>query len=510
MKKWIGVNIIIIFMVILLGKIISLLRNIVISYYFGTSTTSDAYFAANNIPSIIYLAFISSYLVLLIPEHDKIKINNGLVAANKFVSRYLTFVVAVSLSLSILCYFFIEILIEVVAPNFNRETKELASSLGRILVLSFPFTAICLSLAAISSTHNKFYAQHIIPIFSGVFTILGLYLFVGQYGIYSLAVAGVLATVIQVVIQILISRSHFKYSFQKRLLDSNIKSMSILVLPIFVGYSIDQINLLANSIISSGLGTGSLSALTYAQNIQLTILGTVTTAMITVLYPRMSKLSSENKTEDLVKTTWTGIKYLIIILLPVTFYLAINVESLVKIVYFRGKFDELALTQTSNILLFYLINILLISTREFIVRYYYLFKRTTFPMIAGVISVFINIILSYMLVADFGVSGLSFANLIATLLSLLLLIGVLFAKREVLQISQDARQFFFHIFISMMLISAFHFSIKNHIHSENAIAFGSWFIVYLIIFYAILLLIRQREAVQTFSIIKSKFIYAKK
>lgn len=509
MKNLIGLNILLVFIIIFLGKIISFLKNIFISFYFGATDISDAYFAANNISSILYLAFISSYLVLLIPEYDKFRKNKGQQEATDFLSKYLTFTTIVSIFLSLVCLLFIKPLIEFIAPHFDEKTKYIATSLGKILVLSFPFTAISLSLAATSTTYGKFYAQHIIPIFSGLLVIASLYFFVEQFGIYVLVLAGLSATLLQTMIQIYLSKSYFKYKFNFPIIDENIKNMTILVLPIFLGTLVEQLNLLANSIISSGLAKGSLSALNYAQTIQLTIIGTLTTAVLTVLYPKMSKLTSENRTADVIKTTWLGIKYLLLALTPIIIYFSINTTALIKAVYFRGSFNETALLQTSNILFYYLISIIFVSLREFIIRVYYLAGRTTFPMVIGAIAVFTNILLSYLFVAKLGAPGLSLANLVATFASVILL--MLYLKVDLSYLYKDFKVFVMQLLSASFLVLVFHFSLGKYVTPNGIIDLFLYLIVDVTIFYGCLLFLKQSEVSHFYTSMKNKIsIYVNK
>jgi len=151
-----------------------------------------------------------------------------------------------------------------------------------------------------------------------------------------------------------------------------------------------------------------------------------------------------------------------------------------------------------------------LSIKEFITRFYYLSSRTTFPMFAGVISVLINIFFSYKLVADFGVAGLSLANLIATCLGLTLLAAPLLLRNKMYKITKDVKIFLLKICTSFLLMLFFHLSIHKYINSGTMLLFTAWLIAYSFVFYLILLLIRQQDAVQIFSYTWNKFFYVQK
>lgn len=498
MKSNTRLNILIVILIILSGKAISFARSLLMSYYFGATSVTDAYFVAFNTPSIIYSALISSYLLLLVPQYDKIWTRSGVWEANNFLSKFITFITLISLVMSVIFFIFIGNLIGILAPEFNETSKNLAIDLGVILIISFPFTAISQSLAVISTVHNKFYAQHIIPIFSGIFVISCLFFFVKQYGIFVLAISALVANMIQVPIQIYIARGYFSYSVENKiLLDRNIRAISLLVFPVFFSNSIEQLNSIVNTILSSKAAEGSLSALNYAQTIQLTLLGVFTTAIITVMYPRMSKLSSLNKTEELISVTWKSIKYLILLITPVIVYFTLNVGSLVSIIFTRGAFTDFAASQTSSILLFLLLNIFFISIREFIIRYYYVSGRTLPPMYSGIISVTINIILSFILVNKYGVSGLSLANLLATVIGVIFLLSFPDIRKKFSPLNKDIKVFFFKLFSAVAVVIIFHKSIIIFFDTTEFSIFLFFFILYTCLFYILLLLFRQKEITES-------------
>lgn len=490
---------------IVLGKLCSFVRDIIISSQFGSTYQTDAYFAANNIPSIIFTAIISSYLVLLIPTYKKIQVQQGIHESNLFVSRILNIFIVLSIPLSVIGFLFIEELIYAVAPGFDVKTMSLAIVLGKILILSFPFSSATTILATISNANNKFFAPHIIPLTSSVFVIVGILLFSDKYGIKTVAVSGVLAFVLQLFIQILISRRHFKYSIKAKFLDKHIKKMTWLIMPVFLSFSIDQINLLINSIICSGLPQGSLSSLNYAQRLQATINGTLSMAVITVIYPIISKLLAQNKYEELTQIMAKSLRGVFFVLFPVIVFLAFHTKDFVTLVYFRGKFNVRALDQTSSVFFYYSINVLFISLREIILRLYYIKNNTKIPFITSAVSLIVNVVLSLILVRYLQVAGLALANLIATLISALILFYLI---DKTINISLTINHILILLkknILPLLLFILYHIWIEIYIDFETIfLPFVLLFLLSLVIYFILLLIFKQKEAIAIFRFIKSK------
>lgn len=483
-----------VFLLIIFGKLLSFVRDIFVSKIFGSDFHTDAYFVANNIPSILFAAIISSFLVMVTPIYSKILSDKGKNEADIFISKLINLFLIFTIVLSVISYFNMHILIKVVGTGFDSKTTIEAIRMGKILVLSFPFSSLTLILATVSIIQNKFYALHIIPILSSILTLIGIIYFSDNFGIYSLVWSGLIAFVLQSFIQIYISRNDFAYSFNFKFNDKNIKEILWLVLPIFLGYSVDQINLLVNTNISSGLDEGSLSNLNYAQRLQATIIGTVSTACITVIYPLISKYYAENKIKEFINLIKRGILSVTIILLPLIIFLVLNSKSLVSIVYYRGNFDEKALESTSEIFMYYALSVLLISIREILLRVFYIKNDVKTPLMISLLSLVINIVMSFLLVKSFGVSGLALANLIATFSSFVILYfsfsKKLNLKIDVKKIQLKTFQLLIPtIFLTILIgIQSYYFDIKS-----NIIIFISLLILNYLIYFMFLLFFKQEE-----------------
>ncbi|MCG8219888.1 murein biosynthesis integral membrane protein MurJ [Tenacibaculum finnmarkense] len=498
-------NSIIVLVLIALGKGLSFFRDIIVSYYFGATGNTDAYFAANSVPSLLFTALISSYLVLLIPTYKNIQVKSGVEAANKFGSGLINFILLASILLSAIGFFSMEYLIKLVAPGFDDKTHELALNLGKILVLSFPFSSVTTILANISNANKKYYATQIIPIFSSLFLIIGLYFFAPTYGIYTLATVGVVAFIFQLIIQIIISKKHFHYKVKTAFFDKHIKKMTILALPILLGYSIDQINLLVNSIICSGLPEGNLSALSYAQRLQFTLIGTISTAIITVVYPIMSELVARNDTKKIIILINKSIRAIILIMLPVAIFFAINSKLVIRVIFNRGSFDDAAVNLTSSVFFFYAINVLILSVREFLLRIFYVYNNTKQPLISSGVSIILNVVLSFVFVRFLGVQGLSLANLLATIVSIIVLILFLIQK-DFIQIKLSVLgEFVLKLILPIMVFVLMQFGIYNYINITNKyILLLVVFFPSIVLYVIMLFVVKQKEAIFLLDKLKNK------
>ncbi|WDC85906.1 lipid II flippase MurJ [Caloramator sp. mosi_1] len=72
-----------------------------------------------------------------------------------------------------------------------------------------------------------------------------------------------------------------------------------MALPAILGVSVNQLNGLVDRTIASKVAEGGISALNFANKLQLFIFGIFVTSISTVLYPTLSKMAAELNYEGL-------------------------------------------------------------------------------------------------------------------------------------------------------------------------------------------------------------------
>ncbi|WP_198265338.1 hypothetical protein [sulfur-oxidizing endosymbiont of Gigantopelta aegis] len=60
------------FILLILGKLITLAKDIVLSSFYGVSWQADAYFIANGVPLLVFSAFYSTIPLVFLPAYNKI------------------------------------------------------------------------------------------------------------------------------------------------------------------------------------------------------------------------------------------------------------------------------------------------------------------------------------------------------------------------------------------------------------------------------------------------------
>jgi putative peptidoglycan lipid II flippase len=150
---------------IFLSRISGFVRQSVLAHYFGTSAVADALTAGLRIPNILQNLLGEGVLsASFIPVYSKMLGEGDEVADLLAWAVGALLAVFVSL-LVVLGVAFTPYLIEVVAPGFSAEKRELTIAIVRIV---FPGTGILVMSAwclGVLNSHHRFFASYIAPVF---------------------------------------------------------------------------------------------------------------------------------------------------------------------------------------------------------------------------------------------------------------------------------------------------------------------------------------------------------
>ncbi len=210
--------------------------------------------------------------------------------------------------------------------------------------------------------------------------------------------------------------------------EEGLRRIGVLVIPILIGSSIQQINVIIDRILASRLNEGSIAALNFSNRLSTFIMGLFSVAIGSIFYTTMSKYSSSGQ-EELFKTMLRyTINILTLLIIPATVGLIVLRTPVVQIVFQRGLFDHSATALTSTALLYFTIGMLGFTLRDALSSAFYSKKDTKTAMINGAIAVALNIVFSILLVPYMGLGGLALGTSLSGIIGTILLMISLHRK----------------------------------------------------------------------------------
>jgi putative peptidoglycan lipid II flippase len=491
---------------IIIGKVVAFGKDITISSFFGAGLETDAFFIALNITSILFIAFYSTVSLVFLPLYTEQKIKSTTKETNVFVSNIINLYLLLSLSIMLLSIIFAPQIIEIVNSSSNILNKNLSIDLLRIMALSFLFSIFISFMTSIQLSNNQYLYIHFTPIINNSIIALAIILFAPKYGIYVPAIAGVIAWVIQVPFHKWITRKNFRYSFYLDLKDKNLQKMGFLFLPAFLGISIDQANIMVDTVLASSLQEGSVSALNYSNRLISFSSGIFVMAIMSIMYPMFSKYVVNEEIDKLGQAIQKSMRLLLLVMVPITAIILVYNQEIVSIVFQRGKFDTAATTTTASVFFFYGLGIIFLALRELFNKVFYAQKNTKIPLLISFIAVSINIILSIIFVKSMGVEGLAFASSISLFVYVILQILILknkIGKEFYYGMISYTAKLLFSIAIAIVLMWKY----KKFDYFENIyLSFISGILLGFLTYIIILFFMKNEDITKIYMLLKSKIV----
>jgi putative peptidoglycan lipid II flippase len=281
--------------------------------------------------------------------------------------------------------------------------------------------------------------------------------------------------------------------------------MVLIALPIIMGTSVNEINVLVNRTLASGLAVGGISALNYANRLNGFVQGLFVASISTVMYPMISKMAAENNLKGLKGYVSEAISMINLLVIPATIGAMIFSKEIVALLFGRGAFTAEAIDMTANALFYYSLGMIAFGLRDILSRAFYALQDTKTPMINATIGVAINIILNIVLSRFLGIGGLAFATSIAGVVSAILMFVTLRKKLGPFGLKEIIRSFLKISIASVLmgLIAYGSFWLLGQLVSENLallLAIGVGALTYAVFIY----FMKIPEVDRTLDVLKKK------
>lgn len=413
---------IVLMMIILTSKITGFFRDIVLAQTFGAGQITDAYLTALNIPVVLFDGISAALGTTFIPIYFKIKSSKGEEEVNKFTSNILNIILIISILFVILGILFAPYIVKIFAVGFKGEVFNLTVSYSKILIFSMIFIAINGLVSSYLVASGNVYISGAITIPFNIFVIIAI-MIAATTDSYIMVYGTLIAYIAQLVFQLpLLIKKGYKHKLIINLKDENIRQILFLVIPVFLGSYINQINAVVNRTLASTLDSGSITALNYANKLNMFAVGVIAVAISTIMYPILSKLASDGNKKLFKINLSKSINMIVIIMIPIMVIMTTFSTEIVKILFEEGSFNSHDTYLTSTALFFYSIGILAYGLKELLAKSFYSLQDTKTPVRNATISVVINIILSIILSKVMGIGGLALASSISAMTTTLLLL----------------------------------------------------------------------------------------
>lgn len=410
----------------LLSQLAALAKQVLVAAQFGTSVEMDRYLAALAIAWLVRMWVSLPIKQTLIPMFRHDMAQRGEASAWARMSVLLNNTGLVLLVLALLVALAAPVLVDLVAPGFNDESEGRATWLVRILVLSIVFAGLQNVLAQILFSYRRFLLPGIAGALENVVAIAVLLVMGGAWGVTGLAVAVVLGTFAQLLVQLPVLWWHRRaYTLRVDLRDPAMKEMTRLSVPLMITAGGSELGRIVDRVFASLLAVGSLSALAFAHRLVAAANNLFIDALQQATFPHFTQLSAEARYEKLSRELFRYLRLILFVAVPLGAGLLVTADLVVRAVYARGAFDETSVRLTAQALVLYALGLPAVAAVRLLSRTFFGLKDTRTPTKVALVRLGVRIGLCVVLIGPLGHMGIALADSLSEMLRAVLLFVML-------------------------------------------------------------------------------------
>ena len=420
-----------------LSRVLGFIRDILIARYLGSTVIADAFFVAFRIPNFFRRVLAEgAYSAALIPVFSGVVLNpKDEREASDFVENTTSMLLFATLVLTILFFFGMPYIIQVLAPGFtdNKEAYELAVHFGKIIFPYLIFISLAAHFTSINNVHERFAAGAFAPAILNISFILSLFILTpllpsaGHALSYGVLIGGVLQFLFLYRAVLNFYRPHLRIP----VLNEKLKKFFTLFLPGLVGSGVIQLNIVVGTIIASFLPVGAISHIYYADRLNQLPLAIFGIALGIVLLPSLSKAIKRANQETIDNIQNRSLEFSLLISLPSAIGLFILAEPIIYILFERGAFLQEDTFYTAKVLGYFALGLPAYIIIKVLVACFFAREDTKTPLYISIVSVISNIALSLLLIESMREMGIALATAISAWINALLLYVMLSLKNNI-------------------------------------------------------------------------------
>jgi putative peptidoglycan lipid II flippase len=401
-------NAIIVSAAFVLSRVLGLAREMILSRQFGTGPQMEAYVAAFRIPDLLFLTIMSgAFGAAFIPVFGGFIDRGDKARASRLASSILTWTGVTVLAVGAIAFALAGPITDVLF-DFDEYTHNLTVELMRILLLSPVFLGLGIAFKGILEAQNQFTLPALSPLVYNAAIIVGAAFFAQEYGIQAVAWSVIIGAVLHMGIElpgVIRSGLHYRPTLDRRV--AGLSEVVRLLGPRVLGQAAFQINFIAVTSFASTIGDENVAGFNYAWQLLMLPHGVLALSISTVAFPSLAALFSRGDRYGFGSMLDRTMRPLLFLSIPASAGLLLAGRPIVKIIFEGGEFTENSTELVVSALTWFAIGLVGYGLTEIITRVFYAMRDTRTPVITGILTIVLNIILCALLIDSMGIEGLA-------------------------------------------------------------------------------------------------------
>ena len=411
------------------SRILGLVREQFIAYYFGASGFTDAFLIAYRIPNLLRDlfaegAFSSAFVPTFVDANLKSKEE-----ARKLLWSLFILLLFVSGGITAMTIYFTPEIINVFAPTFIKDPEKynLTVLLTRIMAPFLCFVSIAALFMGVLNSLKVFFLPSFAPVFFNIVMILSMIIFPsiliekGMEPILSLAIGVIIGGFVQALVQFpLIIKKGYGPTLPSKIFSKQTKKVMILIGPGLIGFAASQINLVINTVLASSTLVGAVSWLSFSFRLFQLPVGILSVSIGNSNLVHFSQAWKDGKKDDAKALLGSSYFLSFFLVLPAMVALITCADEMVNIIFERGQFTAESTLMTAKALRFYAIGLPTYSIYKIFVPTFYAIDRQKIPVLCSIFGIIFNIVFCVTLTPVYGFEILALGTTFSMFLNTLL------------------------------------------------------------------------------------------
>ena len=409
------------------SRVLGLVRDQVLAFYFGAGDANDAFRVASRIPNLVRDLFAEGAMsAAFVPTFTKQLAEHGRARAWQLANSVINALVLVTGVLVIGGIVFAEPLVRLFAADFADipGKLELTIYLTRIVFPFLMLVAVAAALMGMLNSLGHFFVPALSPAMFNVAIIvmaLGLVPIAPSLGVQPMTIVAV-ATLVGGLGQLAIQwpplkREGFRYRPVLDLKDEGLHRVLLLMGPGTIGMAATQINVFVNTVLATGQGTGAVSWLDFAFRLMYLPIGLFGISIATAATPVISRMVAEQDFARIRSTLANALGLMLFLNVPATVGLIVLARPIVAVIFEHGEFTAADTLATAAALQLYAVGLVGYSVVRIVSPTFYALQRSRVPVMVSAGSVLVNVALNLALVRVMGYRGLALGTSITAIVN---------------------------------------------------------------------------------------------
>jgi putative peptidoglycan lipid II flippase len=404
------------------AKLCALASQVVIARWFGASSVLDAYYVAILVPLYAIGIFSGSFSGAVIPTYVRLRENQGQQQSQDLFARVATIAVAALAVLASLLLIAAPWVIGLVGPGFDLPQRSLTQILYFCLLPVLVIGGVSSIQQSFLEANRRFALPALASVVIPIVTVLAVAAGTSSLGIYSLVAGTLVGFCLNLVLLVPATRRcGLRIKFISFKLDPDIRLILGQYWPLVAGSALMSTNPIVDQAMASSLGPGSVASLNYGTRITAAILSIGTMALSSALLPYYASFSANGDIQAARRTLRYFVVLSLIVTIPLTSFMYVFAEPLVRILYQRGAFSTSDTALVSQVLSMSVLQIPAYTAGIVGVRLLNAFNQNRVVALIGVCNMAANLFLNYLFMSLFGLPGIALSTAVVYVISAILI-----------------------------------------------------------------------------------------